>query len=121
MAALFGPLAGIGFDNPGMYTSAPTYAGAATSASGEQPEWWRYLGLGNRPMQMMKSSMPIYPAPPVRNFDVPGMTFAPPAAPGVVGTQRTRADRLFGPFARIGSNALSGGSGMSGGGSFPGL
>jgi hypothetical protein len=122
MSALFGPLAGIGFNDPGAYSSAPFYTGAAVSTNGgQQPAWWRYLGVGNRPIQAVKSPMPVYPAPPVRNFDVPGMPFAPPGAPGIVGTQQTRADRLFGPFARIGSSALSGGSGMAGGGSFPGL
>ncbi|MDE3138026.1 MAG: hypothetical protein KGL59_15700, partial [Acidobacteriota bacterium] len=109
MAALFGPLAGIGFNDPGTYLSAPAYNGAANSAIGGEPAWWRYLGLGNGPIQVVKSPTPIYPAPPVRNFDVTGMSFAPPEAATVVGAQRTRADRLFGPFARIGSSALSGG------------
>jgi hypothetical protein len=115
MAALFGPLAGIGFSDPGTYFSAPAYDGAALSTNGSGPAWWRYWALGNRPVQAVKSPTPIYPAPPVRNLDVPGMSFAPPGAAAVVGTQQTREDRLFGPFARIGSNALSGG------GSFPGL
>jgi hypothetical protein len=114
MAALFGPLGGIGFNEPGMYFSAPSYSGAAISANGGEPAWWRYLGVGSRPIQAAKSPAPVYPAPPVRNFDVPGMPFAPPAGPAVVGMQQTRADRLFGPFARIGSNGLSGGGFFSG-------
>jgi hypothetical protein len=113
MAALFGPLAGIGFNDPGTYTSAPTYDGAALSMNEGEPAWWRYFGLGNRPILGLKSPMPIYPAPPVRNIDVPNMSFAPPAAATVVGSQQTRADRLFGPFSRIGSG-LAGGSSFSG-------
>ena len=89
MAALFGPLAGIGFNDPGMYSSAPSYTGAAVSANGELPAWWRYLGVGNRPIQAVKSPMPIYPAPPVRNFDVPGMPLAPPAARQIPNPRRT--------------------------------
>jgi hypothetical protein len=115
MAALFGPLAGIGFNDPGTYSLAPSYTGAALSRNGSEPAWWQYPGFGSRPIQVVRPSMPIYPAPPVRNPDVPGMSFAPPPAPAVIGTQQTRTDRLFGPFARMGSNALSGG------GSFPGL
>jgi len=116
MAALFGPLAGVGFNNAGTYFSTPSYTGAALSDNGGEPPWWQYLGMGSRPIQATRPIRPIYPAPPVRNFDTPGygLPFGPPPAPGLVGTQQTRADRLFGPFARVGLNA-------PGAASFPGL
>jgi hypothetical protein len=116
MAALFGPLAGVSFDNAGTYFSAPSYTGAALSTGSGQAPWWRYLGLGNQPVWATKPTMPVYPSPPVRNFDTPGVPLGPAPAPGLMGTQKTRADRLFGPFVRVGSGGLAGG-----GVSFPGM
>lgn len=109
MAALFGPLAGIGFNDAGAYFSAPSYTGAALSTDGGKVPWWQYLGLGDRPVAATKPTRPIFPAPPVRNFDTPGngFPFGPAPAPGLLGAQKTRVDRLFGPFARV-SGSLPG-------------
>lgn len=104
MAALFGPLAGVSFDNAGAYFSAPSYSGAPLSMGGGQGPWWRYLGFGDQPVRATRPTRPVYPAPPVRNFDTPGVPLGPAPAPGLMGTQKTRADRLFGPFARLGSS-----------------
>jgi hypothetical protein len=49
------------------------------------------------------------------------LPFGPAPAAALVGAQTTRPDRLFGPFARVGSSAPGSSAGLSGGGSFPGL
>ena len=123
MSALFGPLAGVGGGTPGAYSSAPMYAGAARPKNGGQTSWWKYLGARNPTVDATTRPRPIDPAPPVRNFDTPttGIPFGPAPAPAVVGSQQTRADRLFGPFAKVGSNSLAIGPGALRPASFPGL
>lgn len=123
MAALFGPLAGAGFRTVGATPQAPSYTSTAFPADGSQWLWRRYLGAGTRPPKPANPVLPIYPAPPVHISDVPsiGLPFGPAPAASVVGTQRTRPDRLFGPFARIGVNVPGNSTGLSGAVSLPGM
>lgn len=120
MAALFGPLAGVSFTETGTYPPVASYASATPLTNRVEPSWWRYLGLGQRTLSAAKPTTPVYPVPPKRIFDTPrnGLPFGPVPAT-VVGAQKTRADRLFGPFARIGSITPTGSLGLSRGTSFP--
>lgn len=100
MAALFGPLAAAGavLDDPAAYGGANFYAGAPSGA----PAWWPATmdQRARQPFSFGRGLLypPIYPAPPIR----PVTPYGPPPAAGLLGVQNTRADRLFGPFARFG-------------------
>ncbi|HVB35386.1 MAG TPA: hypothetical protein VNJ52_13580 [Patescibacteria group bacterium] len=104
MAPLFGPLANAGASNPaGLYAApaygpAPLYPAAAASAASLA--------------QIARRRGPILPAPPLRAANPLG----DPSPVGVIGSQITRPDRLFGPFASFAVDGMggAGGAGPSG-------
>lgn len=119
MAALFGPLVGFGAGSAGPYSSSSGIAASGSPGYYGQPGWEGYLRSWRAAAATAARPRPIYPAPPVKNFDTPNglPTFGPPPAVNIVGGQQTRADRLFGPLARLGAN--SNGPGMLSSAPFP--
>ena len=107
MAALFGPLAGLGAGSVGAYPSAPGSTGFGSPAYYEKPGWEGYAQSWRAAASRSVRPRPIYPAPPVKNLDTPDSlaSFVPAPPPAIVGGQYTRADRLFGPLARLGASA----------------
>jgi hypothetical protein len=105
MAALFGPLAGLGVGSVGGYPSSRGLTSVSSPVYYGQPGWESYAQSWRAASRTVRPR-PIYPAPPVKNFDTPNSlaSFGPPAAPMAIGSQSTRADRLFGPLARLGAN-----------------
>lgn len=119
MTPLFGPLATVGayYGYPQPYGSSPIYSNVRTA----MPPWWRAVEDYRAGRPKLPNGSPISPAPPVKNIDTPtGVpSFGPPPAAALVGTQRTRPDHLFGPFAKLGTTSMSYGPGMLGGAPFP--
>lgn len=119
MAALFGPLASLGasYGYPQVSGLAPAYP----TAGATQAPWWHVTGLSTTVRPKLANGSPVYPAPPVRDLDTPTgvASFGPPPAPTLTGIQQTHADRLFGPFAKLGKSSLAYGPGMLGAVPFP--
>ncbi len=109
MAALFGPLAGLGAGSVGAYPPASAYTSPGSPAYYRQPGWESYAQFWRAAALRSVHPRPIYPAPPIKNFDTPNnlVSFGPAPASTVVGGQYTRPDRLFGPLARLGASANS--------------
>jgi len=107
MAALFGPLAGFGVGSVGSYPSWSGFTASDSPGYYGQPGWEGYVRSWRASAASAVRHRPVYPAPPVKNFDtlngVPML--GPSPAANIVGGQHTRADRLFGPLARLGANA----------------
>ena len=119
MAALFGPLTGLGAGSAGTYPSPSGFAASGSPGYYGQPGWQAYMRSWRAAAANAVRHRPVYPAPPVKTFDTPtGVpTFGPAPAASIVGGQQTRADRLFGPLARLGAN--ENGPGMLGSTPFP--
>lgn len=119
MAALFGPMAGVGASYG--YPLASGLASAYPTAGAAQPPWWHVTGLSQAARPKLANGSPVGPAPPVRDLDTPTgiASFGLPPAPTLVGIQQTHADRLFGPFAKLGMSSLAYGPGMLGSTPFP--
>lgn len=119
MTPLFGPLAALGTTYG--YLQPYGLAPDNPKAGAVQPLWWRDANSFRVARQTMPNGSPISPAPPVRNIDTPiGVpSFGPPPAATLVGIQRTRADHLFGPFAKLGTNSPANLAGMPSGVPFP--
>lgn len=104
MAPLFGPLAAASslLGGPASYGGAYPYAAAPTT---ELPGWQQAATgqRARRPINVGNGLIypPVYPAPALGRGNSPLAPYGPPPPAGLIGLQTTRADRLFGPFARI--------------------